>query len=297
MKNKFNSSGVSKFSITWRRLIHKPITSIFRLSLKYKIKLLRNDFKPNNKPTIFAATHVFYDDIPIVCCSVNQNAYLLLGVEGTENTPCFIERFALYLNGVILVNRGDKESRFTSIQKTTNILNNNGNVLMFPEGAWNFSPNQIIQNLNWGVIRLAEQASANIIPIAVDIVCDNYCVIIGEKFDYSKYDTRQKAIEGLQDEMACLAWELMEMKPIVKRESLTDNYWLEHIKTQYVKMPLKDQAKEESYMFRPKGEVNLGELLADMFGIKYKSMASDYETHKRIERLIDNWTKPIKISK
>ena len=34
-------------------------------------------------------------------------------------------------------------------------------------------------------------------------------------------------------------------------------------------------------MYRPKDEVSLGGVLADLYGIEYKSMAADYEQYKR----------------
>jgi 1-acyl-sn-glycerol-3-phosphate acyltransferase len=291
------SSSISRFGIKWRQIIHKPITAVFKFSLKHKVKLLRDSFVPNGKPTIFAATHIFYDDIPAILCAMKQHTYLLLGNEGIETTPYLKERLALNLNGFIIVNRGNKQSRLKSMQEMIDVLNKKGNILIFPEAAWNLSTNLIIHHLNWGVINVAKKANANIVPIAVDLVDNKYCVIIGEIFDYSMYKDNNESIEELRSEMAGLAWELIEMKGIVKRESLTDDCWLEHIRKQYIRLPLKDQAKEESYMYRPKNEINLGEVLADMFGIEYKSMASDYKTYKQIEKLIDNWTKPIKRNK
>ena len=35
-------------------------------------------------------------------------------------------------------------------------------------------------------------------------------------------------------------------------------------------------------------------MLADLHGIEYNSVVADYEQRRHIERLIDNWTKPVR---
>ena len=292
---KLRTSGTTRYSIVWRNWVHKPITAIFGLALARKIKLIRDDHTADGKPTVFAVTHVFYDDLAAVSCSLKRSAYILNGIEGPNNTPTLAEYIALWLNGVILVNRSDKQSRAESLGFMVEVLNQGGDVFICPESAWNFSPNAMIRKLNWGALIAAEQTGANVVPVAVDIVDDCYCVIIGKNFDYAEYSDLREATEGLRGEMATLAWELICMKQHVLRENISDSYWLDHIKAQYARMPLKDQYKEETYMYRPKDEVSLGELLAEMHGIEHKSMAVDYEAYRKVEQLIDNWTKPVRL--
>jgi len=295
LKSKLKTSGVSRYSILWRRLVHKPITTMFKVTLKRKIKLIRNNYTPNGKPAIYAVTHVFYDDIAAVCCCFKRNAFLLSGIEGPNNTPSFIERIALRINGVIVVNRANKYSRETSFNKTIEILNNRGDIQIYPESAWNFSPNVLISKLNWGIIKIAKETGANIVPVAVDIVDNDYCVILGNNFDYENYTDLNIATDELRNKMATLSWELICLKQPVQRETLTDLYWLNHIQEQYVRMPRKNQSLEEDYMYRPKDEIGLSEILADMHGIENKSMAVDYERYKEVEKLIENWTKPVNV--
>ena len=194
-----------------------------------------------------------------------------------------------------LLNEMIKKSRNESAEKIISVLNKNGDVLIFPEGTWNFTPNLPVQRLNWGIINIAGHADVDIVPVAVDLIDKAYCVIIGESFKLSHYANVYDAVIGLRDAMTALTWELMCMKPTTKRCDLHDTYWLEYIKTQYARIPNKDQFIEESYVYRPKGEISLGELLADMHGIKYKSMAVDYEQHRRIMRLCDDWNKPVRL--
>ena len=243
---------------------------------------------PNGKPTVFAATHVFYDDIAAVLSCLDDVAYLLIENDGKESLPVWSERFALGMNGVITVDRSNKESRAEAFSKMIAILNRSGNILLFPEAAWNFSPNEIVTKLHWGAIKLAKSANANIVPVALHMVGDDCFVFIGSPVEYN--------VEALRDAMATLVWELINQNPSVQRKNITDEYWLKHIGEQCAKRPQESRAVEESFMYRPKGEISLGEVLAEMHGIEHKSMAADYLQYRRIDELIDNWTKSVRLN-
>ena len=289
------SSNASRFGIKWRRLIHKPLATIFKLTLKHKIKLMRNDFTPNGKPTIFAFTHVCKDDVAVTLCCLRYNAYVLAGYH--RGLSRSVDGMGLRLNGVVWVDRGDKASRAEAMEKVKNILCRGGDILIAPEAAWNLSPNIPMLNLWWGVIDMAVSTGANIVPIALDLVNDKYCIIIGENFCYKQYPDKANAIAELRDVLATMAWELIEMKPMQKRSEITEKDWVDFTQNELARAPYVNRKKEESFVFRPKGEISLGELLANMYGTEYKSMAVDYEDYKRVEKLIDNWTKTIKVRK
>ena len=285
MTTNFNSSNISRYSIWWRRLIHRPLAALVRLTLPCKVRLFRSDYVPNGKPTVFVATHVFYDDIAAVLSCLDDVAYLLIENDGKESLPAWTERFALGMNGVITVDRSNKESRAEAFSKMITVLNRSGNILLFPEAAWNFSQNEIVAKLHWGAIKLAKSANANIVPVALHMVGDECFVAIGSQVEYD--------VEALRDAMATLMWDLISQDPLVQRENITDEYWLEHICKQCEKRPQESREVEESFMYRPKGEISLGEVLAEMYGIEHKSMAADYVQYRRIEGLIDGWTKPV----
>ena len=277
-------------------MIRRPLAAIFSLTLPRKVRIFRNEFAPNGKPTIFAATHVFYDDIAAVLCCLKDVTYLLIENDGKESLPARSECFALGMNGIITVDRSDKQSRTEAFRKMVDVLNRSGNILLFPEAAWNFSPNEVVAKLHWGAIRVAESANANIAPVAVHMVGDEYCISIGRRVEPEHYSTPQETVTALRDAMATLVWELMIQNPPVQRKNITDECWLKHILEQCSKRPHESRVKEESFMYRQKDEISLGEVLADLHGIEYKSMAADYEQYKRIEWLIDGWTKPVRFN-
>jgi hypothetical protein len=285
------------YSIWWRKLFHKPIFGLLLRGHKFlrenNVVIIRNDFKHNGKPTIYTATHVFYNDISCIVSTIKDSMFLLYGGGGygffQKTSLPIADKIGLWLNGRIIIDRGNKASRQKALHKMVNVLNSKGNILIFPESSWNMSPNLPVKKLHWGLLDAAKQANANIVPVAVQRVGNDYCVTIGESFNYAEYPTKREQITILRDKMATLMWELIEMKPPIKRASINDDYWLAHVNDNVKLAPCNSYSEEESYDFKPKGEISLGELLAEMHGIEYESMAGNYQTHRHIERLITNW--------
>lgn len=121
------------------------------------------DLNIPDEPVIFVSNHGFRDDILGSLIAADRQAYLMFG-----SLPQFyneIEGPLIYGNGVILVNRGVKESRKASIEKCKKVLENGCSVLMFPEGVWNKSPNKLSLPLWRGAYELAKQTGAKIVPI------------------------------------------------------------------------------------------------------------------------------------
>ena len=48
------------------------------------------------------------------------------------------------------------------------LLNNGGNLLIYPEGAWNVTPNEMVMKIFTGTVRMAKETGVDIIPIAVE---------------------------------------------------------------------------------------------------------------------------------
>lgn len=284
-------ANTSRYSIRWRQVLHKPLAAIFRMTLKHKVKLLRNDANTRCKPTIYVFTHVFKDDVAAVISCLGRSAHLLAGSkDGIMGT---IDGVGIVLNGVIWVHRVDKESRAEAAARIKEVLRNGGDVIMAPEASWNLSPNLLVKKLSWGLLDFAKDTGSNIVPIAVDLVDDCYCVIIGSVFEHAGYPSKEAAIGALRDEMATMVWELYTMKPPAKRDEITENYWLGHIRREHIQAPFLDIAYEDSTTYRPKGEIDLGEVLAELYGLKYASMAEDFEQHRKISQICDNWNKAV----
>ena len=215
--------------MNWRRLIHKPFTSIARIVLKHKVRLIRIDYIPNGKPTIYAINHVFKEDVPSVVCCLQNNVFAVV----SNTVRKSFDGLVLWLNGVIWVDRSDKTSRVTAKEKMISTLQKGDDVLIAPEATHNFSPNLLLYKLWGGLLDVARVTNVDIVPVAVDLVNDDYCVIIGETFDYAQYTDKTEAI----DVMATMVWELYEMKPKANRVDVSEEEFLSYVNSEMARMP------------------------------------------------------------
>lgn len=99
--------------------------------------------------------------------------------------------------------------------------------MYFPEGTWNLSPNLPVLPFYKGIIDVALEANAIIIPVAVEQYGKQFITKIGSNFDPQTYGEQGKAeaLATLRNQMAQLKWEIWESVPAVDRKSIPDNYY------------------------------------------------------------------------
>ena len=108
---------------------------------------------PDDKPVIYVANHSFHDDILGTVLAAKRHAYVMFA-----SLPQFyntIDGPLLYGNGVVLVNRKIKENKSASLGKAKAVLENGCDLIVYPEGVWNKSPNQLCLPLWSGIYRLS----------------------------------------------------------------------------------------------------------------------------------------------
>ena len=122
-----------------------------------------NSFILNDDPVIWAPTHSFKDDALATVLSIPRNAYFLFG-----SLPQFYNTFdgvTAWLNGSIIVNRKNKSSRKASIEKCKKAIDLGIDLIIYPEGVWNKTPNLLTLNLWPGVYRIAKEKNIKIVPV------------------------------------------------------------------------------------------------------------------------------------
>jgi hypothetical protein len=115
------------------------------------------------EPVIWMPNHHFRDDPLATVLAAQRNAYILFG-----SLPQFFNTFdgiTAWLNGVIMINRKVALSRKTSVDKAVRTLRHGTDVIMYPEGILNKSPNVLILPLWSGIYRVACETGAKIVPI------------------------------------------------------------------------------------------------------------------------------------
>lgn len=212
--------------------IRKKINFIIKLILKIDQVLSKEEIivisdrhnKNNDVPKIYACTHIGGNDIQRTFQVIKTPAYLMLG------DPGILYRMPIYqglkLNGVIPLETGDREDRKIAYHRSIELLKKGGNLLIYPEGAWNVSPNSIVMKTFNGAVRMAMETGAEIVPIGVEQYDKKFYFNIGKEYNISC--ETQKSVDELngelRDKLAKLKWEIMELQPILQRKEIPYNY-------------------------------------------------------------------------
>lgn len=222
------SKGTELKGIELRKKIYfliKLILKIDQIFSKEEIIILDDKHNEYNKISkIYACTHIGGNDIQRSFQIINKPAYLMLGDPGILYKMPIYQ--ALKLNGVIPLETKDRVDRKIAYNRSVELLNKKGNLLIYPEGAWNVSPNAIVMKLYKGTVRLAKETGAEIIPIAMEQYGNKFYFNIGENYTISnnnKY-SEQELTDNLRDKLATLKWKIIETQPKLTRNDIPDNF-------------------------------------------------------------------------
>ena len=220
---------INAFRILWHYILIF-VLMIERLLRGTKIKIVNkeqlNIVKGIRGPIIFAPTHCGKFDIQTLAEVLWQYRWSLLSGDN-KWLPGTVEGYWLQFHGVIYVDRDDKEWRTRAKQEMITHLQNGGNIMMYPEGTWNLSPNLPMLPLFRGIADIAKETNATIIPFAQEIDDKNktYYVKIGEPI----YPTEEplSILEDLRSQMAEKTWSLIEDLPFCKADYDKDKLYSE----------------------------------------------------------------------
>lgn len=216
---------MSKAGYKFRKFISKPVRDVLGpATSKNTYHIEQNKNLPSDRPLIFACTHQCKDDIACALASTGRHTYLLFA-----SLPDFyatLDGPALWINGVILVDRKDKKSRKATVSKMKYAIQMGADILMYPEGTLNKTENLIVQKLFPGIYYLAKDTNALVVPMAIIKEGKDVYSKVGEAFDICKYE-KQEGLDKLRDLMATAKFELMEKHSKTSREEVGDGkaYW------------------------------------------------------------------------
>ena len=193
-----------------------------------KITVLGDKRTPTDRPVIFAATHIGWDDIEMIFTAIRDHAYLFWG--DPRESYKTIDGMLLDLNGAVICDTDNKTDRYIGKETCVRWLEQGGNLLIFPEGVWNTSENLPVQYLFPGTAEMAIRTNADIIPVAISQFGKEYRVNIGANISCNGFCLSQKQAltNYLRDAMATLKWEIYETQSLTKRNSIPDNYAMEY---------------------------------------------------------------------
>ena len=117
-----------------------------------------------NEPYIFVCNHTCPEDIETVLNIIDRNAYLVLG--SIETLKYNKEAYLSFLNGMIPFDIMNSSERKSAYKKMVRVLKTNS-ILIFPEGSHNYNPNNLVNKLYDGPVRLALETNRKIVVLTM----------------------------------------------------------------------------------------------------------------------------------
>lgn len=176
-------------------------------------------------PVIYAYTHIGWGDAEVAYCALRDPSWLLLG--DPRGLYRSFDGLMLWINGVICCDTAYKQDRYIGKETCVKLLRQGGNLLIFPEGAWNVSENLLVMKLFTGAAEMAIRTGAEIVPVAMERYGQKFIVNIGANIECTNYELKQKQAltDLLRDAMCTLKWEIIEKYATDSRSNISPNYW------------------------------------------------------------------------
>lgn len=225
-----------------------------RLINKQKVEFINKNVSKTDKKIVFVVSHIGKWDFEIVNEQVKQHFHII--ASDYMNLHKTFGEFFMRANGVIFVDIDDKKDKQNSQIMMDKVLKQNDNMMIFPEGTWNLSENNIINDIHFGAVELALQNDAVIIPIALEQYDKRFVINFGKNYDpnmikerytsldYSdltdenlKYEIKLNANQVLRDKLATLKYEIWEKEGITRRKDIPYDYWKRFIEERKEEWP------------------------------------------------------------
>ena len=267
LRNKEENGILGRLSLKTRQRLHKFILFVYILKNHlggFTYKIIKDERIKTDRPIIFAVTHMGKFDIEVISEAIKDHYYLLSG--DYEHIQGIVDAPFLAINGVLYFNEKVKSDRAAVSKKMIMHLNSGGNLMYFPEGTWNLSPNLPMLPCYWGIVEIAQKSNAIIVPIAAEQYGKCFKINIGKNFDMQAYasDTTGKstAINALRDVLATLKWEIWESKPQLKRAEVNGNEWELYVEERFKEWPYFNLDYIDGLIFKPKNITSPDEAFA-----------------------------------
>ena len=232
---------LSAKGIKIRKIFAPLLRTVYLTQTKYKlVKSNKNHKIKTSKGKIFVVNHRQSDDIVLGANAIGESGYFVFGNKylALDTT----NGLGLWAYGMILLDRDNPENRKQTYAKMKYVIEHGGNIIIYPEGYWNLddngladerhkaddhnSENWLIQDLNIGALRLAQETGSPIIPTILhyDEVNGKKCYSLkGEPFYISKTDDVFERKNILLEKMWGMYYELMSKYSTYSRVELEKN--------------------------------------------------------------------------
>ena len=246
--------------IRFRKVLHPVLRLLFPAFRSFP-QVVERRIRPPKGPVIWCPNHGFKDDVAATLV-VARHAHILFG-----SLPAFFNTFdgvGAWLNGSVMCNRKSKKSKTAAVEACRRLLNRGEDLMIYPEGVWNKTPDKLILDLWPGVYRLARDTGCMVVPV-VHYLADPLHKCKGNAIHTTVCDpismeglTEEAGRERLRDAMATAYFLLMERYGRTTRAQLlagfetADEAWESFLAAHTGAVPYYDREVELSADYRPR---------------------------------------------
>lgn len=236
-----------------RNLIHPAVLLLTKIRVKFRVDVGSSCLLLPDHPAIFAVNHTNSFDAPIAARAISRTYGLRCDVLGGKQRMWLSDRLYFLLNGAIWVDRKSNSEMAGIKNVLIAYLKAGQSIMWFPEGTWNLTDSLLMLPMKWGIIDVAAQAGAQIIPVALDYNRNNMIcnVRFGTPIAPDEKTDKTLAIRTLRDAMATLRWEMWEESGRLNRDTVDLNSLRAEMFKALEEYPPLDWEYEQSIIFRP----------------------------------------------
>lgn len=147
---------------------------------------------------------------------------------------------AQYNTGLILVTKKKEkwQSRRNAKLDMMSVLLKGHSIIIFPETAWNLSPNKLHLPINYGFLDVAQKTGKPVVPIVMEYTYDTSCnkekithihIRYGEPVMVAESDKLEDKLEEYQEKIATIRWELIEKKGLFARNDISNVDYINYV--------------------------------------------------------------------
>ena len=243
-------NGITKFAsfMSKNEEVKEKLTLKQSISLKLKSKLATIEDLPKYEIIvdgadkvkdlvgIYAHTHQSKDD-HLHYAVTNPNHTIIL------NSAVMSEKYKMAVdgNGAVYVDKDSKESKNNAKLELIRLLLNGKSITVFPESAWNLSPNKLHLPLYLGIVDIAKKANVPIIPVLQEYTYDEEILDGKERIKrvYIKYgepiyvkenDDLVDKLNEYSEQISTMRWEFLRKNGVYKRSDISNRLYTNHIR-------------------------------------------------------------------
>lgn len=202
-------------SLSFCENINPIVRDILKMATNYEVTI---DGYNNIKglTAIYASTHQSkWDHANLVIANPNHTIIL----NSSVLSPLY--KILINANGGVYLDKSIEESRKNAKLECMRLLLQNKSITMFPESAWNLSPNKLHLPFRWGAVDMAKKTGKPIVPYVQYYIYDyakldgkerikEVRIRFGRPIYVKETDSLLEKNEELSTAFATLKWELME---------------------------------------------------------------------------------------